>query len=140
MVVNTTTENLAEAVAAATSGAGADLVLDHVGGQLFAGILPATRVGGTVINIGRLAGSQSTIDLDQLAFRRLRVQGTTFSVRTPGELGQVCAALVPDVLPAVIDGRIRPVIAQVFALDDAKPAARYLRSGQAAGKVIFEIS
>ena len=140
VVVNTTTENLAEAVAAATSGAGADLVLDHVGGQLFAGILPATRVGGTVINIGRLAGSQSTIDLDQLAFRRLRVQGTTFSVRTPGELGQVCAALVPDVLPAVIDGRIRPVIAQVFALDDAKPAARYLRSGQAAGKVIFEIS
>src|SRR5262249_6724707 len=110
VVINTKTEKLAEAIADVTGGAGVDVALDHVGGQLFAETLAATRVGGTIINIGRLAGPQSTIDLNQLSFRRLRLQGTTFSVRTPDELAEVCAALVPAVLPAIADGRIRPVV------------------------------
>ncbi len=139
VVINTKTENLAEVVNAATDGAGVDIVLDHVGGQLFAETLPATRIGGTVINIGRLAGPESTIDLNQLSFRRLRLQGTTFSVRTPDELADVCAALVPEVLPAVADGRIRPVVDRVFAFDDALSAAKYLRSYDAIGKVVLEM-
>ena len=76
VVINTKTENLAEVVNAATVGAGVDVVLDHVGGQLFADTLPATRIGGTIVNIGRLGGPAATIDLNQLSFRRLRLQGT----------------------------------------------------------------
>lgn len=139
VVINTKTENLAEVVTAATAGAGVDVVLDHVGGQLFGQTLPATRVRGTIVNIGRLAGPEATIDLNQLAFRRLRMLGTTFSVRTPDELADVCAALVPEVLPAVADGRIRPVVDRVFAFDDALKAAEYLRSNQAVGKVVLEM-
>ena len=104
LVVNTKTESLVEKVTEATGGAGVDIVLDHVGGQVFADLLPATRIGGMIINIGRLAGPESTINLDQLSFRRLRVRGTTFSVRTPEERAEVYAALVPDVLPAVAEG------------------------------------
>lgn len=139
VVINTKTEKLSEVINSATNGAGVDLVLDHVGGQLFADTLPATKLGGTIINIGRLGGREATIDLDQLAFRRLRLQGTTFSVRTPDELADVCAALVPEVLPAVADGRIRPIIDRVFAFDDALAAAKYLRSFEAVGKVVLEI-
>ena len=139
VVINTRTENLADVVIAATSGAGVDIVLDHVGGDLFAHTLGATRIGGTVVNIGRLGGAQSTIDLNQLSFRRLRLVGTTFSVRTPDELAGVCAALVPDVLTAVADGRIRPVVDRVFAFDDALKAADYLRSNEAIGKVVIEM-
>lgn len=90
-------------------------------------------------DIGRLGGPQATIDLDQLSFRRLRVLGTTFSVRTPDELADVCAALVPEVLPAVADGRIRPVVDRVFAFDESLKAAEYLRSNQAIGKVVREV-
>lgn len=138
-VVNTATENLPEAVNAATAGAGVDVVLDHVGGALFGQTFAATRIRGTIVNIGRLAGPEATIDLNQLAFRRLRVLGTTFSVRTPDELAAVCAALVPDVLPAVADGRIRPVVDRVFAFNEALKAAQYLRSNQAIGKVVLEM-
>jgi len=139
VVINTKTENLADVINAATGGAGVDLVLDHVGGPLFGQTFPATRVGGTIVNIGRLAGPQASIDLNQLSFRRLRVLGTTFSVRTADELADACAALVPEVLPAVADGRIRPVVDRVFAFDDALKAAEYLRSNQAIGKVVLEM-
>jgi NADPH:quinone reductase-like Zn-dependent oxidoreductase len=139
-VINTAAEPLAETVTGATGGAGVDIVLDHVGGQLFAELLAATRVGGLIINIGRLAGPTSTINLDQLAFRRLRVRGTTFSVRTPEERGEVCAALIPDVMPAVEDGRIKAVIDRVVPFDDAQLAAERMRSNQAAGKLVLTLA
>ncbi|WP_433201135.1 quinone oxidoreductase family protein [Nocardia sp. CA-107356] len=139
VVINTKTENIAEVVSRVTHGAGVDLALDHLGGQVLADSLAATRLGGTIINIGRLAGKQSTLDLDQLSFRRLRLQGTTFSVRTPEELGAVCAALVPDVLPALAAGRIRPVVDRIFHFDEAKAIAEFMRSYQAVGKVVLEI-
>jgi NADPH:quinone reductase len=140
LAINTSTDGLAEAVLAATSGIGVDLALDHIGAQLFADALAATRVGGTVVNIGRLGGPESTIDLNNLSFRRLRVFGTTFSVRTPDELAAVCAAVRPEVMPAVADGRIRPVVDRVFAFEDAKKAADYLRANQALGKLVLHVS
>ncbi|MEW1718246.1 zinc-binding dehydrogenase [Streptomyces sp. NPDC093109] len=138
-VVNTASESLAESVGGVTDGAGADLTLDHVGGQLFADAFLATRVGGTVVSVGRLAGAASTVDLDRLAFRRLRVLGTTFSVRTPDELAGVCAALAADAVPAVRDGRVLAVVDRVFAFDDAKAAADHMRSNTAVGKIVLEM-
>jgi NADPH:quinone reductase-like Zn-dependent oxidoreductase len=139
LVINTQDENLAEKTTEATDGAGVDIVLDHVGGQLFADLLLATRIGGQIINIGRLAGPTSTINLDQLAFRRLRVRGTTFSVRTPEERAEVCAALLPAVIPAVEDGRIAAVVDRVMPFDDAQLAAERMRSNQAAGKLVLTL-
>jgi NADPH:quinone reductase-like Zn-dependent oxidoreductase len=135
--IDTATGNLAEAVAAATGGVGADVVLDHVGGQVFADALTATRVKGTVVNIGRLGGPLATIDLNTLSFRRIRVLGTTFSVRTPDEMAQVCAALRPGVMAAVADGRVRAVIDRVYAFDDAQKAADHLRTTGTVGKTVL---
>jgi NADPH:quinone reductase len=137
LVIDTSTDNLVEAVTAATGGAGVDVVLDHIGGQLFAEAFAATRLQGTVVNIGRLGGAQSTIDLNTLSFRRLRVLGTTFSVRTADEMAAVCTALQPDVMAAVADGRIRPVIDRVFAFEDAQRAADHLRSNRTVGKTVL---
>lgn len=137
VVVNTRTGDLVDAVTTATGGAGVDVVLDHIGGQLFADAFAATSLKGTVVNIGRLGGAQSTIDLNTLSFRRLRVLGTTFSVRTADEMAAVCAALQPEVMAAVDDGRIHPVIDQVFGFDDARKAADRLRSNATTGKTVL---
>jgi NADPH:quinone reductase-like Zn-dependent oxidoreductase len=139
VVINTRTERLTERVTEATGGSGVDIALDHVGGQLFAELLTATRIGGMIVNIGRLAGPECTINLDQLSFRRLRVRGTTFSVRTPEERAEVCAALVPDVLPAVADGRIQAMIDRVVPFDAAQSAAERMRANEAAGKIVLEL-
>jgi len=137
VVVNTANEDLVAAVNAASDGAGVDLALDHIGGELFPKLLGATRLQGTIINIGRLGGAHSTIDLDQLAFKRLRVLGTTFSIRTAEERAEVAAALLPEVLPALRVGRIRAVVERTFGLDQAKEAADLLRANAVVGKLVF---
>jgi NADPH:quinone reductase len=139
VVIDTGTENVPEVVRSATGGAGVDVVVDHVGGAQFGDLLPATRIRGTIVNVGRLAGRRSTIDLDQLSLRRLRVQGTTFSIRTAEERAEVYAALRPDVLPAVADGRVRPIVDRVFPFDEAQEAADHMRSNRAVGKIVLEM-
>jgi NADPH:quinone reductase len=50
------------------------------------------------------------------------------------ELADACACLVPGILAAVADGRIRPVVNLVLGLEDAK-RRRITRGQQAVGKI-----
>jgi NADPH:quinone reductase-like Zn-dependent oxidoreductase len=62
-VVVTSQENLAAGTKAVTGGAGARVVLDHVGGDGLADAIEAACEGGNVISVGRLGGPRATIDL-----------------------------------------------------------------------------
>ncbi|QZY52629.1 quinone oxidoreductase family protein [Leucobacter tenebrionis] len=136
-VVVTSEEDLTEAVLGATDGRGVDLVLDHIAGQTFAQCLPATAHDGHVVNIGRLAGPASTIDLDALSYRHLTVHGVSFGFSRDWETVPILDALHAQVLPAVERGEIRPVIDSSFACEDSLDAANRLRSGEAVGKVVL---
>ncbi|MFJ2554089.1 MULTISPECIES: zinc-binding alcohol dehydrogenase family protein [unclassified Streptomyces] len=132
-------QGLAKAVLDATGGQGVDVALDHVGGRTFAACLPATSTDGAVVNIGRLDTAESTIDLDALAYRHLRVAGVSFGFTRPAELGAVIAAAGQALLAAVADARVRPLIDTTLSFDTAAEAADRLRSHQAHGKVILTV-
>lgn len=138
-VVITGEQDLAHAVLDATGGEGVDVALDHVGGQTFAACLPATCTDGAVINIGRLDHTASTIDLDALSYRHLHVQGVSFGFTLPAELGTVIATAGQKLLPAVADGRVRPLIDTTLSFDTAAQAAERLRSHQAQGKITLTV-
>ncbi|MFG2536073.1 zinc-binding alcohol dehydrogenase family protein [Streptomyces sp. NPDC048511] len=138
-VVVTGEQDLTQAVLAATGGEGVDVALDHVGGRTFADCLPATRTDGAVVNIGRLDRAASTIDLDALAYRHLRLHGVSFGFSRPAELGRVIATAGERLLPAVADGCVRPLIDSTLAFSTAARAAARLRSHQAHGKIILSV-
>ncbi|MEK8142021.1 zinc-binding dehydrogenase [Streptomyces sp. M10(2022)] len=138
-VVVTDEHNLTEAVLEATGGSGVDVVLDHVGGQTFADCLPATHVDGSVVNIGRLDTAKATIDLDALSYRHLRVCGVSFGFTRAAELGAVIAAAGRQLLPAIGDGRVRPVIDSTLSFDSATDAAARLRTHRSQGKIVMTL-
>ncbi|MFQ6395652.1 zinc-binding dehydrogenase [Nocardia sp. KC 131] len=140
VTVNTATGNLTDAVLEATNGHGANITLDHVGGDLFSQLPAATAIAGRIVSIGRLAGSAIEMNLDTAAFRRQKLIGTTFSIRTRAELGDVVQALIPEVLPAVQDGRITPHLDCVHTAAEAKAAADRLRANAATGKIVLSFA
>ncbi|MFH9612016.1 zinc-binding alcohol dehydrogenase family protein [Streptomyces sp. NPDC017448] len=140
IVVVTGEQDLTHAVLDATGGEGVDLVLDHVGGQTFADCLPATRVDGSVVNIGRLDKAESTIDIDALSYRHLRVFGVSFGFTRAAELGAVLSAAAAQVGPAISEGRVRALRDSTFGLENAAPAAERLRSHQAHGKIVLTVA
>jgi NADPH:quinone reductase len=137
ITINTTDQILAGAVLQATNGHGADITIDHIGGDLFTGLPAATRIGGVIVNVGRLGGANVTLNLDELSFRRQRLYGTTFGVRTPDEMARVFAALRPDVTNAVADRRITAWVDRTYQPEDFRAAADKLRANQTRGKIIF---
>ncbi|MFD4368628.1 zinc-binding alcohol dehydrogenase family protein [Rhodococcus sp. NPDC058521] len=136
-VIVTDEQDLTEATLAATGGKGVDVVLDHVAGQTFAQCLSATAVDGHVVNIGRLAGPVSTIDIDALSYRHLTVHGVSFGFTRDVEMAGIIAGLLPEVIPAVAHDRIRPVIDRTVNITDFAQAAGRLRSGEAVGKIVI---
>lgn len=138
-VVVTGEQDLTQAVLGATEGEGVDVALDHVGGPTFAACLPATRTDGAVVNIGRLDRAASTVDLDALACRHLRVAGVSFGFTRPAELGHVIATAGMHLLEAVADERVRPLIDTTPSFDTADKAAERLRSHQAHGKIVLTV-
>jgi len=140
VAVNTATESLVDVVLAVTDGKGVDVTLDHVGGALFASLPAATKVQGTIVNIGRLAGAAANLDLDAVSFRRQRLLGTTFSIRTSEELGQVCMALHAEVMPAVAAGKFTPRIDSIHPVEAAVTAANRLRDNAALGKILLSFA
>jgi len=137
VTINTKDEGLADAVLKATDARGVDITIDHIGGDLFTELPSATRIGGVIVNIGRLGGANVTVNLDELSFRRQRLHGTTFGVRSPDEMARVFAALHPDVTNAVADRRITALIDHIYPPEDFQGAADRLRANQTLGKIIF---
>ncbi|MFD6060505.1 quinone oxidoreductase family protein [Rhodococcus wratislaviensis] len=136
-VIVTGEQDLTAATLSATDGKGVDVVLDHIAGQTFAQCLPATAEDGHVVNIGRLDGAESTINLDHLSYRHLTVHGVSFGFTRDWEMADIIAGLLADVIPAVARGEIRPVIDRAADITDFRQAAGRLRSGEAVGKIVL---
>ena len=137
--INYRTENFADAVLAATHGAGVDVVIDHVGGSHFHDNLRCMALRGRLVSVGRLGGGMGELDLDVMALRRLRLIGVTFRTRSLDEritLTQRCAA---DLLAALADGRLRPLVHRAFPLQDALAAQAYMASNAHIGKIVLTV-
>ncbi|MGW0586021.1 zinc-binding dehydrogenase, partial [Streptomyces sp. NPDC002920] len=60
-----------------------------------------------------------------------------FGFTRAAELGAVIAAAGKALLPAVAEGRVRPLVDTTLSFDTAAAAAERLRSHQAHGKIIL---
>ncbi|KPV52485.1 NADPH:quinone oxidoreductase [Kouleothrix aurantiaca] len=137
LAINYKTEQFAEQVMAATGGAGANVVLDFVGAPYWAGNMAALALGGRLMLIGFLGGSQGQLDLGALMGKSLTVASTTLR-RTP--LAQKVAlteAFSAFALDRFVSGELRPVIDRTFPMAQAADAHRYVESNANAGKVVL---
>ena len=138
VVVATDTQDLATAVFDATSHNGVDIVLDHVGGQTLSDCLPTTTVDGHLVSIGRLSQDETTISLSALAGRQLDLHGVSYGFTPPERTGRAVAA-ARELLPAVADGHVRPVIDSVYKFEDHEQAAVRVRNGTGTGKIVLTL-
>jgi NADPH:quinone reductase-like Zn-dependent oxidoreductase len=127
-----------EAVMTATGGKGADLVVNAVGGSVFAECVRALAFRGRLATVGYVDGvMRSEIDLEALHSKRLRLFGVSNKLRTAPQRAETVAGFVRDVLPALADGRIRPVVDKVFLLADLPAAKAYMESDAQVGKIVL---
>ncbi|QAY64116.1 NAD(P)H-quinone oxidoreductase [Xylanimonas allomyrinae] len=138
VVVDHRREDFVAAVRAATSGRGADVVLDVLGGRALPDNVRALAPEGRLVVIGLQQGRRGELDLNALLTKRATVTGTTLRSRTAAQKAAIVAAVRDHVWPMVADGRVRPVIHARLPLADADTALALLESGEAFGKVLLK--
>lgn len=121
----------------ATHGDGVDLVVDQVSGEQVNDLLRVCRIGGRIVNVGRLGGRQGRFDFDLHALRRITYRGVTFRTRTSEESAEVTRRAMADLGAALAAGRLTLPIDRVFGFDAVLDALEHMRAGRHFGKIVI---
>jgi NADPH:quinone reductase len=135
VTVDTSRENVTDAVLAATDGGGADLVLDAVGGPLFEPAMNSLGEKGRMVVITTTPGMQHvSFNLFDFYRKGLRLFGLMTSFLDTKE----SAAVLRDLGPGFDVGALRaPAIAERYPLEQAGTAYARVESGEVAGRVLL---
>ena len=124
----------------ATAGKGVNLVVNAVGGTVFAECVRTLAYEGRLATVGYLDRTlKAEIDLEALHAKRLHLFGVSNKLRPAAERAQTVRAFERDLLPYFADGRIEPVVDRVFAFADVSAAHAYFDSGALVGKVVVRM-
>jgi NADPH2:quinone reductase len=132
-VIDLTKEGLADGVRRITAGAGADVVIDSIGGSLTGEALSAIGLGGALISLGYSAGRKTAIDVTDLIWKGSRMAGFSLFVQSPSAV----AAAWQKIIPLIVNGSVKPLVERVYPLGEASEALRHLIEDRPFGKVIL---
>jgi NADPH:quinone reductase len=137
VAVDGDTPRFAERVLELTGGAGADLVLDLVGGRYVAESLACLAPRGRMMLVGTVDGVKAELDL-RLAFaRRARITATVLRARALEEKASLAREVERHVLPLFSRGLYRPVVDRVLAVDQVAEAFEHLAADRNVGKIVL---
>jgi putative PIG3 family NAD(P)H quinone oxidoreductase len=137
VAVNYKEQDFVDEVKKATDGAGADVILDHVGAKYLGRNVDALATEGRLVIIGMMGGSKAELNIGTLMGKRAAVIGTTLRARPAPEKAAICAAVVEHVWPMVADGTVKPMVHTTLPLDDAAEAHSIMEASSHAGKIVL---
>ena len=136
----TGSDGFAQVVGRVVGEEGVDMIVDNTGGDVFPACLQALAVGGRFVTIGRMSGVlKGELDLDRLALRRLHLYGVSNRLRTPGQRAESTKRFIADLMPALEEGRLRPIVDRTFPLSEIAAAQAYMEADRHVGKVVIRI-
>jgi NADPH2:quinone reductase len=135
--INYKTEDFVAEVKTATSGAGANVILDMVGGDYVERNYEAAAVDGRVVQIAVLGGAKATVNFARLMVKRLHHTGSTLRPRSHADKAAMVAAIEARVMPLLREGRVKPLMDSTFPLEKAADAHRRMESSEHIGKIVL---
>src|SRR5690349_2313944 len=137
VAVNYKTEDFVKATKDATSGKGADVILDMVGGDYIPRNYEAAAVEGRIVQIAFQGSPKATVDFRRIMLKRLHHTGSTLRARSVTDKGAIARAVEDRVLPLIAAGRIKPLIDSTFPLAKAADAHALMESSHHIGKIVL---
>jgi NADPH:quinone reductase len=118
--------------------AGADVVVDPVGGELAEPALRSLHYGGRFVTVGYAAGAIPRIPLNLVLLKGIHILGfqfRDFALHQPGDM----ARNEGELMDLLAEGRARPLIGGEFELADVVAALRRVADGRAVGKILVQV-
>ncbi len=136
IAIDYNSEDIAEAVKAATNGRGADVIWDPVGGDVFDASRKCIAFEGRLVVVGFASGRMPEAPMNHALVKNYSILGLHWGLyrrKQPELIGQVHAEL----LKLYADGAIRPLVGQERPLTEAPDAYRDLAGRKVVGKIVL---
>ncbi len=129
LAINHATEDVQAAVKEATRGHGADVVVEHVGEATWKQSLNLAAYEGRITVCGATTGPNPPAQLHRVWWKQLSILGSTMGT----------AEDFAGAYELIASGRARPVVDQVFPLEEIRAAHERMEAGEQLGKIVLSI-
>lgn len=127
-------EDLNTRIKALTNGAGADVILDSVGGDVFDGCVRAMNWEGRLLVVGFAAGRIPQVATNLILVKNYSVIGVAFGAQTERDPRGTSLRLA-ELLKWYEEGALRPVPVETFALRQAQEGLHQMATHRSTGKI-----
>jgi len=138
-LINYTDTSLKDEIKRLTNGNGADVIYDPVGGDLFDQAIRAIAWNGRLLVVGFASGRIPELPVNLALLKGASVVGVfwgSFAQRQP----QDNAANFKQLFAWFEEGKLKPLVSQVYPLERAGEAIDALGGRRAVGKVVVSLS
>ncbi|MCZ6809020.1 MAG: NADPH:quinone oxidoreductase family protein [Proteobacteria bacterium] len=137
-LINYTNTSLKDGINKMTSGHGADVIYDPVGGELFEQSLRAVAWRGRVLVIGFASGQISKIPANLPLLKGSSIVGV-FWGRFAEEEPETNAENTAELLRLLQKGKLRPHVSETYPLEQSALALQAVAARRAKGKIVIKI-
>jgi len=138
--VQTRGANFHQPVMDATGGKGVNLVVNNVGGTVFAETIRCLAYEGRHATVGYVDGVlKSEIDLEALHSKRLKLFGVSNKLRTAEQRAVTVQGFTRDWLPLFASGKLKPLVDRVYDFAELPKAVERMEADQHVGKIVVRI-
>lgn len=128
-VINHSKEKVAERVKLLTEGRGVDVVIEHIGPEVWESCLASLAKGGRLITCGATTGAEVKLDLRYIYSRQYTIKGSYMGTRA--ELVKAAELMGQKRLISVID--------RTYPLKEARVAQEQMLSRKFFGKIVLMV-
>jgi NADPH:quinone reductase-like Zn-dependent oxidoreductase len=125
--INYRTQDFLREVRRITGKRGVDVVIEHIGVEVWGRSLLCLATGGRLVTCGATTGYQAVTDLRHVFFRNLSIFGTKAGPK----------ASLFKIVQLLQEGKVAPVLDRVLPLAAAREAHRLLEAREPFGKLVL---
>jgi NADPH:quinone reductase-like Zn-dependent oxidoreductase len=129
LALNHATVDVPAAVKEATGGHGADVVVEHVGEATWKQSLNIAAREGRITVCGATTGPNPPAQLHRVWWKQLSILGSTMGT----------AEDFAGAYDLIANARARPVVDEVFPLEEIRTAHERMEAGEQLGKIVLSI-
>jgi NADPH2:quinone reductase len=134
LAVDSGAEDLEDQVEAGLAGAGADVIVENLGGKFLQTSVNMANPNGRIMVVGLLAGRESEINMGLVLFKQVRIEGVHVGKFTPAQAQEAWTYVVETLNKS----NQRPLIDEIFAMEDVQKAFARLNADHL-GKVLVRV-
>lgn len=123
-----------------TGGHGADLVVNAVGGSVFAEDVRCMAFEGRLATVGYVDGVlHADLDIEALHAKRLKLFGVSNKLRSKAQKAAAVPHFVAEVLPRFASGALRPLVDEAVEFSRLPQAKARMEAGGHVGKIVLNV-